>query len=211
MTAAELLATRVAPLWMPTGMVAGQHLAYAMAALGQRHRKADGTSLTQFNTGGLVVREATILALTDCHPISTPVALQLRPPSKARLAVIEDIRAHGPPLLAVLFAKGALDIRAWACSTPDEVVINGVAGPEETAAMEDVAELRALPGTPRDWRRMASLCADALADLAKAPTLHAEADKMGKKHEIAREQVLDVAYRLRRATGLTFDLAATDA
>lgn len=211
MTAAELIATRVAPLWKAPGDLAGQPLSYAMAALGQRYLKADGKSLTQFNTGGLVVREETIIALTECQPLTKPATLQMRPPSKSRLAVIEDIRANGPPLLAVLFAKGALDIRAWACGTQDEVVINGVAGPEEIAAMEDVAELRRLPGSPREWRRMTSLCADALADLSKVPGFHAEAERFAQKHAMERGKVLDVAYRLRHATGLTFDLAAPDA
>lgn len=211
MTAADLIAERVAPLWKAPGDLVDHPLAFAMAALGQRYLKADGKSLTQFNTGGLIVREDSIVALTECQPLTRPTHLAIRPTAKSRLAVIEDIRTNGPPLLAVLFAKGALDIRAWACSTQDEVVINGVAGPEEIAAMEDVAELRRLPGLPKDWRRMTSLCADALADLGKADTFHAEAEKFAQKQGMERGRVLDVAYRLRRATGLTFDLAAPDA
>jgi hypothetical protein len=208
MTAAEIIATRVAPLWMAPERFTGDALADSMTALGQRYRKTDGASLTQFNTGALLVREQEVIALTECSPRITPPELRLGPTTKSRLAVIEDIRAHGPPVLAVVFAKGALDIRAWVCSTVDEVVMNGVAGPEEIASTEDVALLRSLPGTLRDWRAIAGRYAEAQADLSKAETLLAEAAKLAAKLQIPRERVLDVTHRLRRATGLTFDLAA---
>jgi hypothetical protein len=211
MTVAEIIAAHVAPLWMAPERLTGDAVADSMAALGRRYRKTDGASLTQFNTGGLLVRERELIALTECSPRITPPELRLDPTTKSRVALIEDIRAHGPPLLAVLFAKGALDIRAWVCSTADEVVLNGVAGPEEIAAMEDVALLRSLPGTPRDWRAIAGRYAEARGDLSKAEMLLAEAAKLATKLSLPRERVLDVAHRLRRATGLTFDLAAPTA
>jgi hypothetical protein len=207
MTAAEIIATRVAPLWMAPERFTGDALVDSMAALSQRYRKTDGASLTQFNTGALLVREQEVIALTECCPRVTSPELRLGPTTKSRAAVIEDIRTLGPPLLAVVFAKGALNIRAWLCSTADEVVLNGVAGPEEIASIEDLALLRSLPGTPRDWRAIAGRYAEAQANLSKAEPLLAEAAKLAAKLQIPRERVLDVAHRLSRATGLTFDLA----
>lgn len=207
MIAAEVIVTRVAPFWMALERFTGTALADATAMLAQRYRKADGASLTQFNTGGLLVREDHVVALTECQPRQTPDGLRLGPTSKSRAALIEDIRTNGPPILAVLFAKGALNVRAWLCCTQDEVVLNGIAGPEEVAAMEDVALLRSLPGAARDWRWITTRYADAQADLAKADAFLAEADKLAAKLSVTRARVLEVAHRLRRASGLTFDLA----
>ncbi|MGG5818733.1 hypothetical protein [Falsiroseomonas sp. HW251] len=211
MTAAEVVAIRVAPFWMSPERFTGSAVADATAMMSQRYRKADGASLTQFNTGGLLVRDGEVIALTECQPREKPPGLRLASTSKSRAAIIDDIRAKGPPTLAVLFAKGAFDLRAWVCSTPDEVVLNGVAGPEEFAAMEDVVMLRDLPGSPRDWRWMTNRYTEAEADFSKAPTLHAEADKFAAKVGVPRDRVLDVAHRLRHASGLTFDLAAPSA
>ena len=207
MTAAELLAEHIVPLWLDPDQTTGSPLVDASTALGKRHLKADGERLTQFNTGAIVVRDTQVLALTDCQPRQRSARLVLGAPVRSRATVIEDIRRNGPPLLAVIFKKGAFDIHRWACSTADEVVLNGLAGPEETAAMEDVALLRGLPGHPRDWRRLARLCADALMDLSSASLFHEQATKLSGSLRMNRNRVLTIVHHLRHASDLTFDLA----
>ena len=206
MTAEELIASRVAPHWLPAKRFTGDPATDAAAALGQRYRKADGTSLTQFNTGALVVRESTVLALTECQPLSASPDVLMGPAVKSRAAVLDDIRRHGPPLLAVLFSKGAFDIRAWLCCTPDEVVLNGLAGPEEIAAMEDVALLRSLPGQPRAWRMAANLYAQAGRDPSRIAALHAEADRLSAASAMAAEAVLGLLHRLQGVQSLAYSL-----
>lgn len=208
MNAAEILAARIVPLWLDASKGTGDPLVDASTALSRRHLKACGRTLTQFNTGALVVRESQLLALTECQPRVHPDELILAPPVRSRAMVIEDIRRHGPPQLAVIFSKGAIDIHRWACSTADEVVLNGPAGPEETAAMADVALLRTLQGHRREWRQLGLLCARALADLGAATLLHAQAAKLARNLGLSRKRVLELAHHFRNASGLTFDLAA---
>lgn len=211
MTAAELLASRIVPLWLEPAQTTGNPLADASAVLAKRHRKADGERLTQFNTGALVVREGHVLALTECTPRTQAPELVLGAPARSRATVVEDIRRNGPPLLAVIFTKGAFHIHRWACSTADEVVLNGLAGPEETACMDDVTLLRELPGQPREWRRLAWLCGQALMDLGAAEMLHEQAGKQARKLGLTPSRVLTLAHHLRGASGLTFDLATEPA
>jgi hypothetical protein len=206
-TPVEIIARRIAPFWLAPEKTKGDPAADAATAMGQRYRKADGTSLTQFNTGALIVREESVLALTECQPLRPDPAIVIGPTKSSRNAVIEDIRRHGPPLLAVVFKKAAMDVGAWVCSTADEVVLNGPAGPEEVAEMEDVAMLRALPGTPRAWRKAIALYAAARADLARAPELYAEVDKLASATAQTSSTVLDILHRLHRAPYLAFALA----
>lgn len=203
-----LIAERVAPYWLKPEDATGNAIADANRAMSQRYLKADGKSVTQFNTGGLIVREAGVVALTECEPVRRDVRLTIRPPQKSRLAIIHDIQANGPPLLAVLFRKGATEVTAWVCSTPDEVVINGPAGPEEVAAMEDVAHLRALPGKLADWGRMLRAYADAAADPARAEAFFAEVTKFAAKVGMTEDAVLEALHALRHAGSLAFALAA---
>ncbi len=207
MTAAELVAERIAPFWLTPERATGDPIADAATAIGQRHRKADGTTLTQFNTGALVVRPESVLALTECQPVRPHPSVRMAPPTKARAAVIADIARNGPPLLAVLFRKGALDIRAWVCCTEDEVVLNGPAGPEESALLADVAYLRSLPAPLLGWRRAAGLYAQAEAASSLADKLFVEADRLGALAGLPRRTVLDMLHRLRRVQSLAYALA----
>lgn len=207
MTPAEVLAERVVPFWLSPGEMTGHASIDAARVLKKRYRKVDGISLTQFNTGALVVRPDHLLALTECQPARWDGAIDLRPPAKSRAAVIDDIRGHGPPLLAVLFSKGALDIAAWICCTDDEVVLNGPAGPEEAAAMEDVALVRSLRGGVRPWREAAGLYRAARADLSLASKLYVLADKLAAVTAMGSEAVLDVIHRLHRVPNLAYALA----
>jgi hypothetical protein len=209
-SAAALIAERVAPYWLKPEDVAGNAIADATKAMAQRYLKADGKSLTQFNTGGLIVRQDAVIALTECEPVQRDARLILRPTLKSRAALIEDIRANGPPLLAVLFKKGAIDVTAWVCSTPDEVVINGPAGPEEIAAMEDVTRIRALPGKLPDWGRMLRAYIEATANPAQAEAFFAAATAFAAKVGMAEEAVLETLHGLRHASNLAFALAAQD-
>jgi hypothetical protein len=131
MIAVEIIAERVAPFWVAKDKLTGDPARDATRAMSQRYLKADGKSLTQFNTGALLVREDRVLALTECQPCRRNRSIHLGLPAKLRASVIEDIRQNGPPLLAVLFRKGAIDIGSWVCSTADEVVLNVPAGPDE--------------------------------------------------------------------------------
>ena len=209
MNAARIIAERVAPFWLTAERITGDAVAVASAAMGQRYLKADGKSLTQFNTGALVVRRDGVLALTECQPHRRDPSVRLVPPAKARAAVVEDVRQHGPPLLAVLFRKGAIDVRAWVCCTEDEVVLNGPAGPEEFAALEDVALLKGLPGSLKAWRTAAALYARARADLSLAPRLYAEADKLSAATRMAADAVMDTLHHLHRVQALAYELADT--
>lgn len=206
MTAEQLIAVRVAPHWLPANRFTGDSAKDAATALGQRYKKADGKSLTQFNTGALVVRESTILALTECQPLHTSAEVILCPTAKSRSAVLDDIRRHGPPLLAVLFSKGAFDIGSWLCCTPDEVVLNGPAGPEEFAAMEDVALLRTLPAPLKSWRQAAGLYAQAGRDPSRVAALHAEADRLATTAAMPAEAVFALLYRLQGVQSLAYSL-----
>jgi hypothetical protein len=207
MTPAEIIAQRIVPFWLPAEETRGDAIADAARAMGRRYRKANGNALTQFNTGAIIVRPDHLLALTECQPARRDGAIELRPPTKARAAVIDDIYRHGPPLLAVLFSKGALDIAAWICCTDDEVVLNGPAGPDETAAMEDVALVRGLKGNVRAWREAAGLYRAARADLSLAPKLYAATDKLAAANGMASDAVLDVVHRLHRVPNLAYALA----
>lgn len=208
MSAAELLATRFAPLWLEPSQATGNPLMDATTALRRRHLKADGERLTQFNTGALVLREAQLLALTECQPRKWPAGLVLGAPTRSRATVVDDIRRNGSPQLAVIFAKGAFDVQSWVCSTTDEVVLNGPGGPEESASMDDVSLLRGLPGHPREWRRLAWLCSRALMDLSAAAMFHEQAGRLAQKLGMDRSRVLELAHHFRNASALTFDLAA---
>jgi hypothetical protein len=207
MTAVEIIARRIAPFWLAREKITGNLVADARAAMTQRYFKADGKSLTQFNTGALVVREENVLALTECQPQRHDTAIQLGPTSKSRIAVIQDISQHGPPLLAVLFRKGAIDVGAWVCCTADEVVLNGPAGPDDFAAVEDVALLRSLGGNLRAWRNAARLYAQARADLSKAELLHAEAARLAVAVGTDDVAVLNTLHHLHYLSSLAYQLA----
>ena len=210
MTAEELVAQRLAPLWLLPERLRGGPASDAAAMFGQRYRKADGTSLTQFNTGAIVVRENSILALTECQPVRGDETLIIAAPQKARTAVVNDIRHNGPPLLAVLFRKGATDVGRWVCSTPDEVVLNGPDGPSETAAMEDVALIASLPGGVKPWRDGADLYRQSEQDETKADSLFAAADRIAATTGKPSEDVLGLLWRLRRVPSLAYHLAAQE-
>src|SRR3954447_4233958 len=113
MTPVEIIAERIAPFWLADSKLTGNAAQDASAVMSQRYRKADGKSLTQFNTGALVIREGHVLALTECQPQRQSPAIRLGPTTKSRGAVIDDIRRNGPPLLTVLFRKGAIDVASW--------------------------------------------------------------------------------------------------
>jgi hypothetical protein len=210
-TAEELVAARIVPIWLQPDRIKGDAPADAALIMGQRYRKADGRSLTQFNTGAIIIREARVLAMTECQPFHRDGTVQLAPPSKSWTAVIDDIRTFGPPLLAVLFKKAAMNVAAWVCSTPDEVVLNGPAGPEETAAMEDVRLLRTLPGQMRVWQSAARLYASARADRSLADKLYVESDKLAASAGMTGSATLDMLHRLHRVERLAYALADTTA
>jgi hypothetical protein len=107
----------------------------------------------------------------------------------------------------VIFKKGATDVGAWVCSTPDEIVLNGPDGPEEVAQMEDVTLLRTMPGTAKAWRKGIALYAAARADLARASDLYAEVDKLAAATGLVDSAVLNLLRRLQRVSGLAFALA----
>lgn len=207
MTAAEIVAARIVPFWLAPEKTTDRQLENAEIVMGQRYRKADGKSLTQFNTGAIIVRDDRVLALTECQPLRRDAGIQLGPPSKSRAAVIENIRAFGPPLLAVLFKKAAMNVGAWVCCTSDQVVLNGPAGPEETAAMEDVELLRTLPGPRGDWKKSAWLYASARADRTLADKLYVEADKLAASVGMTSGATLDMLHRLHRIEPLAYALA----
>jgi hypothetical protein len=207
MTAEELVATRIAPFWLTSERSNGKPAELAALVMGQRYRKADGASLTQFNTGAIIIREHLVLALTECQPLLRDPRVQFGPPTKSRAAVINDVRAFGPPLLAVMFKKAAMNVGAWVCSTPDEVILNGPAGPEETAVMEDVELLRTLSGNIRSWQRAAGLYAAARADRLQTERLYAEADKLAVSVGMGSSATLDMLHRLHRVERLAYALA----
>jgi hypothetical protein len=207
MTPEELVATRIAPFWLAPEKTTGVPARDAALVMGQRYRKADGSSLTQFNTGAIIIRDDRVLALTECQPIRPGAGVRLAPTTKSRTAVIDDVRTFGPPLLAVVFKKAALDVRAWVCSTPDEVVLNGPAGPEEIASMEDVALMRTLPGTLRAWRMLAGLYAATREDRSLAERLYADVDKLASGVGMTSTTTLDVLHRLHRVGALAYSLA----
>ena len=201
------MATRIAPFWLASERTTGRPAEVAQLAMSQRYRKADGTSLTQFNTGAIIVREDRVLALTECQPLRPVEGIRFGPPTKSWAAVIDDVRAFGPPMLAVLFKKAAMDVGAWVCSTPDEVVLNGPAGPDETAAMEDVKLLRTLPGNIRSWKKTAGLYAAARADRSLVEKLYAEVDKLAASVGMVNEATLDIVHRLHHVERLAYALA----
>jgi hypothetical protein len=207
MTAAEIVASRIAPFWLKPDQITHRTAEDADLAMRQRYLKADGKSLTQFNTGAIVIRTGTVLALTECQPARPDPGIRLAPTAKSRSAVIDDIRTHGPPLLAVMFKKGATDVSSWVCCTPDEVVLNGPAGPEEVAVMEDVAFLRQLPGALRNWRTAANLYAAATADPAQADRLYAEVDRLADAVSMPGDQVLNTLHHIHRVERLAYELA----
>jgi hypothetical protein len=209
MTAVEIVAARIVPFWLAPDKTTGRQSEDAALVMGQRYRKANGTSLTQFNTGAIIIRDDRVLALTECQPLRQDAAVQLGPPTKSRSAVVEDVRAFGPPLLAMLFKKAAMDVAAWVCCTSDEVVLNGPAGPEETASMEDVALLRTLPGALRTWQAAARLYALARADRMQADKLYAETDKLGASVGMTSSATLDMLHRLHHVERLAYELADT--
>src|ERR1700759_3047386 len=65
MTAEEIVAARIAPFWLVPERIKGSPPEDSALVMGQRYRKADGKSLTQFNTGAIVIRDDRILALTE--------------------------------------------------------------------------------------------------------------------------------------------------
>jgi hypothetical protein len=210
-TAEEIVATRIAPFWLVPERIKGNAPKDSALVMGQRYRKADGKSLTQFNTGAIIIRLDRVLALTECQPLRADHSVHLAPPARSRAAVIDDVRSFGPPLLAVLFKKAAMNVRAWVCCTPHEVVLNGPAGPEETAAMEDVGLLRTLPGTLRSWQTAAGLYAAARANRALAEKLYAESDKLAASVGMTGAATLDLLHRLHRVERLAYALADTTA
>jgi hypothetical protein len=205
--AAAVVANRVVPLWLRPQDMTGDLGVDAAKAMTQRYLKADGQSLTQFNTGALVVREDTILAITECQPQRLDPKLTLCAPKQARAAVITDVRRYGPPLLAVLFEKGAIDVSAWVCCTADEVVLNGPAGPRETALLADVDRLRALPGNPRDWQGLVGRYRSAEVRLDEAAGLFAAVAKLAAKLGLDEAEAMQAVADLRHAGSLTFALA----
>lgn len=207
MTPVEIIAQRVAPFWLSVGKMTGNPARDAATAMSQRYRKADQKSLTQFNTGALIVREDSVLALTECQPQQRSPSIHIGPATRSRNAVIEDIRRNGPPLLAVLFRKGAIDVPSWVCSTPDEIVLNGPAGPEVAVMMEDVALLRRLKGSLKVWRSAALLYAQAQADLSLATKLYDTADKLAVGIGEGRIAVLECLHKLHQVDRLAYDLA----
>jgi hypothetical protein len=207
MTAVEIVARRIAPFWLAEEKITGNLATDATAAMTQRYCKADGKSLTQFNTGALVVREDRVIALTECQPYRHDASILFGSTMRSRTAVIQDIGRHGPPLLAVLFRKGAIDVGAWVCCTQDEVVLNGPAGPDDVVAMEDVALLHSLPGDLRTWRHAAQLYAQARADLSKAAVLHVEAARLAVAVGMDNGAVLNTLHHLHRVPSLAYQLA----
>ena len=209
MTATEIVAARIVPLWLARDKTTGRPSEDAQLVMGQRYRKADGKSLTQFNTGAIIVREDRVLALTECQPLLRDARVELGPTAKSRSAVIEDVRRFGPPLLAVMFKKAAMNVGAWVCCTPDEVVLNGPAGPEEVAAIEDIELLRRLPGNLRTWQKVAWLYASARTDRTLADRLYAESDKLAASAGMTSDATLDILHRLHRIERLAYALADT--
>ena len=207
MNPVDLIAFRIVPFWLQPDRVTGKPVSDTAATMTQRYRKADGMSLTQFNTGALVIRQETVLALTECQPHRIESSITIGSTAKSRAAVIEDIRQKGPPLLAVLFRKGAIDVGSWVCCTADEVVLNGPDGPDEIASMEDVAELCKLNGNIRGWRDAVSLYVQARADQSLAPKLYAAVDKLTTTVKMTDLAILDVLHRLHGVQPLTYALA----
>ncbi len=211
MTAEELVAARIVPFWLQAERTKGDPSKDATLVMGQRYLKADGKSLTQFNTGAIIVRGDRVLALTECQPQRPDTSVQLAPPARSRAAVIDDVRAFGPPLLAVLFKKAAMNVGAWVCCTADEVVLNGPAGPEETAEMEDVQLLRSLPGPLRSWQATAGLYAATRADRMLADKLYTESDRLAASVGMTGDATLEMLHRLHRIERLAYALADTTA
>jgi hypothetical protein len=203
----DLIALRIVPFWLQPDRTTGKGGSDAATTMTQRYRKSDGTSLTQFNTGALIIRQETVLALTECQPHRNDRSITIGTTAKSRAAVIEDIRQQGPPLLAVLFRKGAIDVGSWVCCTTDEVVLNGPDGPGEVASMEDIAQLRKLNGSMRAWRDAVSLYAQASGDQALAPKLYTAVDKLATTVKMTDMAILDVLHRLRAVQPLTYALA----
>jgi hypothetical protein len=122
MNACDIIAASLAPYWLPAGEKTGDPVTDAQRAIARRYRKADGAKATQFNTGGLLFRRGSMIAFTECAPAVVPgPEVSIRSTQGVRNALISDIRANGPPLLAVEFSKGANDPKKWICSTAVEV------------------------------------------------------------------------------------------
>lgn len=209
-SAVDLLNERIVPLWLPAEEITGDPNKDAREVVRRRYRKADGTSVTQFNTGGLLIREDSIVAWTGCRPQRLGPSLDLRPTTESRKHLIAEVRRSGPPLLTVLFRKGDPNPGAWVCCSPDEVVLNGMAGPEEQALMEDVALLRSLPGRLGDWRTMARRYAATTDDLSQADAFFGEVGRFASKVGLDEETILQQLHHLRGVDRLTFDLAALE-
>ena len=207
MTPVEIIAERVAPFWLADDQMTGNANQDAFAAMSRRYLKADKKSLTQFNTGALIVREGHVLAFTECQPFRQTSTIRLGPTTKSRDAVVDDIRRNGPPVLIVLFRKGAIDVASWVCSTPDEVVVNGPAGPDVAVMTEDVALIRTLKGNPRAWRNAAFMYARAEDDLSLATALYDAAEKLAAATGENRDSVLQCLHRLRNIDRLAYKLA----
>lgn len=207
MRAVDIIAQRVAPYWLSASRLTGRREHDAATAMTQRYRKMDGTSLTQFNTGALVVRKDSILALTECQPLRQCPSIHLGSPLKCRVAVIENIRQNGPPLLAVMFRQSATDVLSWVCSTSDEIVLNGPTGPDVAVMVEDVDLIRSLKGKRNTWRGLASLYATARADLSLAPKLYDAVDKFTAAVGMDRHAVLEQLHQLHQVDRLAYELA----
>ena len=98
MTSVKIIAERIAPFWLADDQMTDNANQNAFAAMSRRYLKADKKSLTQFNTGALIVREGHVLAFTECQPLRHTSTIRLAPTAKSRDAVIDDIRRNGPPL-----------------------------------------------------------------------------------------------------------------
>jgi hypothetical protein len=211
MNACEIIASSLVPYWLPAAETTGKAVADAQRAIARRYRKADGAKATQFNTGGLLFREGRMIAFTECAPAVTPgPEVSIRPTQGVRDAMVADIRANGPPLLAVEFRKGANDPTRWLCSTADEVVINGPDGPEARALMEDVGFIAALPGEQVAWRKRASEYSRVEVDADLAPKFFEDVEAFAKSIAMDTDTVLTNLHRLRLCPGLAFRLAAKE-
>ena len=136
----DMFVERFARFWMPPGETD------PISALRRRHKKADGQSLTQFNTGGLIIGAERTIVMSECQPYETlPNWLQLVPPGKSLDRIREEI-AGGLETPAWLFflKKGEVVVDAWLPSVGSQYVINFLDGPDRVIDRRNASLAKAL-------------------------------------------------------------------
>lgn len=208
MNACDIIAASLVPYWLPADEKTGDVVVDAQRAIARRYRKVGGDKVTQFNTGGLLFRSGSMIAFTECAPSVSPgPEVSMRSTQGVRNAIIAELRANGPPLLAVEFRKGANDPTRWICSTADEVVINGPEGPEARVLMEDVRFIAALPGDQGAWKKRAGEYGRVEADPGLAQRFFEDVEAFAGSVGIDIDTVMANLHRLRLCPSLAFRLA----